>query len=270
MHRKPPVPTEGCALAGGLSPALGDRPWPASGHRPIVIFLLATLLLGSGLGCAASRLIARAPTETPAPVRTPRPTFTPTPDWTATPTDTPTPTNTLIPTATPLPTDTPTPAPSDTPLPTNTRPPPPPTDTPAPTEIPPTPTPAYEFSIAEAGTLTSYGGLCAGNNFAVIEFRLSTADDDAPVLGYVVRATNKATGQVIDSVPSYEMGFSAAGQGWNHRVNLKIEIPGGYDGSTWELHVISGDGQQISPSWEWTLDPTCHNPAFVNWRKISG
>jgi hypothetical protein len=269
MHRKPPVPTEGCALAGGLSPALGDRPWPASGHRPIVIFLLATLLLGGGLGCSVGRLIVRAPTETPTPVRTPRPTFTPTPDWTATPTSTPTPTNTLIPTATPTPVDTPTPAPSDTPLPTETRPPPPPTDTPAPTEILPTPTPAYEFTLAHSETMPGIGGPCAGNNFVTLEIRLSSAEDDVAMVGYVVQATNKTTGQVVDSEPSGEMNFSAPGQGWNHRLNLKIDLPGGYDGSTWEFHVISSGGQQISPSWEWTLDPNCYNPAFVNWRKAS-
>jgi hypothetical protein len=238
-------------------------------RKPTVIFLIAALLLGSGLSCSTSQLIGRAPTSTPAPVKTPRPTFTPTPDWTATPTDTPTPTNTPIPTATPLPSATPTPVPTDTPPPTHTRRPPTPTDTPAPTEVPPTPTPAYEFTLGANETMPGIGGPCGGNNFASLEVRLSSPDDSMAATGYVVRGTNKTTGQVVDSPPSGEMGFSAPGQGWNHRTNLKMDLPGGYDGSTWEFHVISSDGQQISPSWEWTLDPNCFNPAFVNWRRTS-
>jgi hypothetical protein len=259
MYRKPSV-------AGGL-PVPGVRVYPASGYRPMVIFLVAVLLLVSGLGCSVGRLIARAPTETPTPVKTLRPTFTSTPDWTATPTETPTPTNTPIPTATSLPTDTPTPEPSATLAPTNTRPPPPPTDTPAPTEVPPTPTPAYEFTLVHHETLPEFGGICGGNNFVNAEIRLSSEDDSVAMVGYVVQAKNTVTGETVNSVPSGEMGYSAPGQGWNHRFNLKLDLPGGYDGSTWELYVISGDGQQISPAWEWRLDPNCYNPSFVNWRK---
>lgn len=240
-------------------------------RRPVVILLLVALLLATGLGCSGNKIIGRAPTKTPIPKKTTRPTFTPTPDWTATPTNTPTSTNTPIPTATPLPTDTPTPKPTDTPKPTNTRRPAPPTNTPAPTEIPPTPTPAYEFQLAGYETLSGIGGGCTENNFVTIEIRLSSSDDSAAVLGYVVKATNKNTGLTLDSPASDEMGFSASeGVGWRHRINTKLDLPGGYDGSTWEFHVISGDGRQISPSWEWTSDPSCHNPAFVNWRKASG
>jgi hypothetical protein len=108
---------------------------------------------------------------------------------------------------------------------------------------------------------------CSGNNFAILEIRLSTADDTLPVLGYKVQGRNLNTGQVMTSEPSGEMGESAPGQGWNHRINLKFDVLTGYDGTTWEFFVINAAGQQTSPSYKWTLDSNCHQPAFVRWYK---
>lgn len=256
------------------SPATGGL-FLVSRYRLLVISLIVVVLAGGSLGCTVSvgKMIAREPTETATPIRTRRPTFTATVYRTDTPTPTITPTGTPIPSPTPIPSGTSTPKPTATPKPKpQAQPKPqeqPPTDTPAPTAVPATPTPAFEFLYSSSETMPGIGGPCAENNFVGVEIRISNAADDEAAVGYVVQAKNKTSGQTVDSQPSAEMGYSAYGQSWNHRYNLKVDLPGGYDGSTWEMYVIDGTGKKISESWDYQLDASCHNPAFVHWRRAS-
>jgi hypothetical protein len=149
-------------------------------------YLLAVVLLVSGLACSLGTLLVRVPTPTRQPTKTPRPTFTFTPNWT--PTRMPTATDTLTPlppTATPIPPPTAKPAKPakaaatpDTPVPgdTPTRRPAKPKPTAEPTA---TPTPQYSF------TVTPY----TFNTGSAVETR---------VTGYVIEVFDASTGQFQD------------------------------------------------------------------------
>jgi hypothetical protein len=232
--------------------------------------LLVAVALVTFLSCLVGVLAARTLRPTFILARPSSPLSSPAP--TPYPTQTPYPTHTPCVTCAPCP---PTAALYPTPSPRSCTPCPPtatPTNTGQPVALPPTPTPTpagptatatseYLFSVGETAFLPPPN--CDTNWMPILEGRIVDASD-VSVKGLRVQGVN-SSGQAADpSPPSGELAWSTPhGGSWQHRINFKYELPGTYDGSTWTFFVIDENNRQISESFAWTLNPDCHNPAFV-------
>jgi hypothetical protein len=225
-----------------------------------VFLLFSDLNIGQERSAPTPTALALAQAANPYPTQTPYPTHTPNPpcpvcaDCPALPTPKPTSACTPCP---------PTPTPTATSLATNTPRPQPatptPTDTPAPTEAPKS---QYDFDIKEIDHLPYPH--CDKNSFVVFNAYITDANGD-PVGGYRLQGVNAGGTTAPPSSPSsrewgYDIGF---GESWRHDTNVKYELPGGWTAGGWSIFVIDENGKQISPAFNWTLDPTCHNLAWV-------
>jgi hypothetical protein len=233
----------------------------------IFLFVYEQGVIDLGLEWPAQAPTALAQVDAPYPTQTSYPTHTPYPPCPACADcpDTPTP----VP-ATACATCPPTPTPTAVPLPTNTpkpqAPAPAPTATPAPTEEAPEPTATpesqYKFEVGQVDYLPPPH--CDTNVFVSLQGLISDADGN-PYGDYRLQAVNYSGLTVAPSPlssykPGYDIGF---GDAWQHRTNIKYELPGGWDAGTWEIFVIDENGEQISPPFRWVLNPDCHNPAWV-------
>lgn len=222
--------------------------------RLFLFFALASILLEAGCTLASpiDRLVAAAnqPTDIAQVAATSRPTFTSTPLITSTPTRTPTPTVTPIPTDTPTPTITSTPTATRTPTlgPTNTPtvppPPPPPTNTPAPT---PTPLPHWDYQVAEtysqptqANILSIMVAIQTPDGGFIPGLRLVGIDPNG-----VVTKSELSEGQTIGHTPPGEVVKSG---------NTKFEPISNYVTGSWEFHLETPDGTQVSPTFAINMD----------------
>jgi hypothetical protein len=233
--------------------------------------LLVAVALVTCTSCLVGVLVARTlrPTFILAGPSSPPTPSTPTPY----PTQTPYPTHTPVcaicepcpPEATPYPTATPrpcTPCPP-TVTPTGTRKPAAllPTSTPTSAEPTATATPEYLFRVGLTDFLPPPN--CDTNWFPILEGRIVDAGDFR-IKGLRVQGVNSSGLVAPPSEPSGEMAWSTPHGGpWQHRINFKYQLPGTYDGSTWTIFVIDENNRQASEPFVWTLDPDCHNPAFV-------
>ena len=233
-----------------------------------VLLLVVVALLIAGAGCVLTDTLSRrlgrqARTPLAQVSRTPRPTFTPTPPWTPTPTHTPTPTMTSTPTDTPIPTETPIPTDTPTPEPTNTpRPrPQPPTDTPA-----PPPTPEYPFAVIEI----SSPEFTHTTNPMIVVYVAITDQNNTPLGGYrVVGDSAQSPYQShVESPPSCYNWCATSGRGgYIKAANVKFE-PGPFIDGTWNIYLVDGAGQQVSPvvPLTYSTDPNAWRWDFVAFR----
>jgi hypothetical protein len=220
----------------------------------LIIVMLGVFLatLGCTLASPFDRLIAQAdaPTATTEIPRTPRSTFT------ATPVATDTPTSTLTPTPTPIPSDTPTPrqptatrTPSPTVTPTETAtsrpaPPRPPTAPPPPTN---TPAPTWPYKVVELYSAPTESTLLSimvaiqtSNNAFVPGLRLVGVDPN----GVVTKSEPSAAGIIGYTPPSQVV---KAG-------NTKFEPISNYVTGTWNFHLETADGKQVSDNFTINMD----------------
>lgn len=222
--------------------------------RLFLFFALVFTLLEAGCTLASpiDRLVAAAnqPTDIAQVAVTSRPTFTSTPLITSTPTKTPTPTVTPIPTDTPTPTITSTPTATRTPTPGPTStptippPPPPPTNTPAPT---PTPLPHWDYQVAEtysqptqANILSIMVAIQTPDGGFIPGLRLVGIDPNG-----VVTKSELSAGQSIGHTPPGEVVKSG---------NTKFEPISNYVTGSWEFHLETPDGTQVSPTFAINMD----------------
>jgi hypothetical protein len=254
----------------GAKSAGTDKRSRRARERSLTAVLLVAVALVTCLSCLVGVLVARAlrpastlarpsrsSTPTPYPTQTPYPTHTP---YTTCAACAPCP-----PTAAPYPTSTPLPCttcpPTVTPTSTRKAAALPPTPTPTPANPTATAAPKYLFRVGLTAFLPPPN--CDSNWFPLLEGRIVDASD-VPVKGLRVQGVNSSGLVAPPSDPSGEMGYSTPHEGeWQHAVNFKYQLPGTYDGSTWTIFVIDKDNQQASEPFTWTLNPDCHNPAFV-------
>lgn len=246
------------------------RPWLVALFLFVVISTNCSLTQAIGDRVRAGReVIANLTAGELTPTRpraTPRPTFTPTPSFTDTPTVTPTSTPSPIPTDTPTPLATDTPLPTDTPPPTNTRrpaappPPPPPQDTPTPAPPPP---PAFPFKIKEQGDRN-----LQRTTATFIASIVSITDaNGTPLGGYRLVGANQQGTTYESAESSWKFDALSGLEGYVKFGNLKFEPPGGYNDSTWTVHLVDGGGAQVSApiSLTYSSDPNQRYWDFIWW-----
>jgi hypothetical protein len=224
-------------------------------YRYGLVLILAGLVLTSActLGPPFDQLqalVEAEPTGAAGLVATVRPTFTPSPEITPTPSKTATPTLTPFPSETPTPlppTETPTPPPTETPTitPTNSpAPPPPPTNTPGPTD---TPAPSYGYFLAEtfnsptqANILSIMVAVQGADGGWVPGLRLVGIDPNG-----VVTKSEITAADITGYTPPAEVVKAG---------NTKFEPISNYVTGTWNFHLETPDGTQVSESYPLQMD----------------